>query len=71
LFSVWKQIQLHDSKTMLHALRVNFENLGHTKSLVLRSAKSFTSRKILFFVVWPKFLKFTRNACGMVLLSSR
>jgi len=37
---------------------------------VLRSAKSFTSRKIVFFVVWPKFAKFTRNACGMVLLSS-
>jgi len=39
-------------------------------SLVLRSTKSFTSRKILFFVVWPKFSKFTRNACDMVLLSS-
>jgi len=39
-------------------------------SLVLRSAKSFTSRKILFFVVWPKFSKFTRNACSMVLLLS-
>jgi len=30
LFSVWQQTQLLDSKTMLHALRVNFENFGHT-----------------------------------------
>jgi len=45
-------------------------NLFNFLSLVLRSAKSFTSRKILFFVVWPKFSKFTRNEYGMVLLSS-
>jgi len=36
-------------------------------SIVLRSANSLTSRKIVFFVVWPKF---TRNACSTVLLSS-
>jgi len=34
-------------------------------SLTLRSAKSFTSRKIVFLVVWPKFSKFTRNACSI------
>jgi len=29
-FSDWQQTQLLGSKTMLHALRVNLENFGHT-----------------------------------------
>jgi len=33
LFSVWEQAQLHDSKTLRHALRVNFENFGHTPKI--------------------------------------
>jgi len=41
-FSVWQQTQLPDSKTMLHALRVNFENFGHiTKNAILRLVKLF------------------------------
>jgi len=36
----------------------------------VNSNRYFTSRKILFFVVWPKFSMFIRNACSMVLLSS-
>jgi len=28
--AVWQETQLLDSKTMLHAMRVNFENIGHT-----------------------------------------
>jgi len=30
LFSVWQQTQLLDSKTILYALRVSFDNFGHT-----------------------------------------
>jgi len=37
-----------------------------SKSLVLKSARSITSRKIIFSEVEPKFSKFTRNACSMV-----
>jgi len=40
LFSVWKQTQLLDSKSVLHALRVNFENFGHTaKNKIFRLVK--------------------------------
>jgi len=40
LFSVWQQTQLLDSKTMLHGLRVNFENFGHTtKNTIFRLVK--------------------------------
>jgi len=40
LFSVWQQTQLLDSKTMLYALRVNFENFGHTtKNKIFRLVK--------------------------------
>jgi len=35
----------------------------------LKPKKKKTIRKILFFVVWQKFSKFTRNACGMALLN--
>jgi len=37
LLSVWQQTQLIDSKTMLYALQVNFENFGHiTKNKIFR-----------------------------------
>jgi len=40
LFSVWQQNQLLDSKTMLHALRVNFESFGPTtKNKIFRLVK--------------------------------
>jgi len=43
---------------------------GKIDTKIYPSTQSFTSRKILFFVVCSKFLKFTHNACSMVLLSS-
>jgi len=40
LISVWEQAQLHDSKTLPHALRVNLENFGHTpKNKIVRLVK--------------------------------
>jgi len=40
LFSIWQQAQLPDSKTMLHAVRENFENFGHTtKNKIFRLVK--------------------------------
>jgi len=40
LFFVWHQAQLLVSKPMLHALRVNFKNFGHTtKKKIFRLVK--------------------------------
>jgi len=40
LFFVWQQTQLLVSKTILHALRVNFENIGYnTKNKIFRLVK--------------------------------
>jgi len=37
LFSVYQQTKLLDSKSMLYALSVNFENFGHTtKNTIFR-----------------------------------
>jgi len=68
LFSILK-VQIIKSGKLYIKIKMLCIDLSWIYSLVLRSAKSFTSRKILFFGVWPKFSKFTRNASGRVLLS--
>jgi len=40
LFYVWQQTKLLDSKTMLHALQVNFQDFGLTaKNTIFRLVK--------------------------------
>jgi len=45
LFSFWQQTQLLVSKTMLNALRVNYENFGHTtKNTIFRLLADLSTR---------------------------